>query len=108
MKVALLPISATFHLMTIANGWGPVELDRSNGPAQPDDGNIITINGVTYDKGIGCHAYSELVWYLGGKAISFMSDIGLDDEMTGAGSIVFEVYLDDVLAYPERCSDLGG
>jgi len=84
---------------TIVNSWGPVELDRSNGKAEAGDGNIITINRVTYDKGIGCHAYSELVWSLEGKALSFISDIGLDDEKMGAGSVVFEVYLDDVLAF---------
>ena len=60
---------------------------------------MITINGVTYDKGLGCHAYSKVSWNLGGQASTFLSDIGVDDEVEGQGSIVFEVHLDSVIAY---------
>ncbi len=81
------------------NGWGPVEIDGSNGHTGPDDGGVITINGVTYDKGLGCHAYSKVSWNLGGQASMFLSDIGVDDETGGKGSIVFEVHLDGSVAY---------
>ena len=35
------------------NGWGPVELDTSNGEQPAGDGNPITLNGVVYTKGLG-------------------------------------------------------
>ncbi len=83
------------------NGHGPVEKDKSNGEALAGDGRTLTLNGVTYAKGLGVHAVSEVVYNLGGAYSSFLSDIGIDDEtMDGAcGTVVFEVYLDNVPAY---------
>lgn len=40
---------------TPINGWGPVEKDRSNGERGATDGNVITIEGQTYAKGLGAH-----------------------------------------------------
>ena len=37
----------------MANGWGPVEKDQSNGEQATGDGRVITLNGVTYAKGLG-------------------------------------------------------
>ena len=45
----LTPVSAT-------NGYGPVERDMSNGGLAAGDGRTITLNGVTYPKGLGVHA----------------------------------------------------
>src|SRR5262249_43034577 len=44
----------------IANGWGPVEKDRSNGEQAAGDGKLITINGITFPKGLGAHAASDV------------------------------------------------
>ncbi|MGH1363701.1 MAG: NPCBM/NEW2 domain-containing protein, partial [Calditrichia bacterium] len=84
---------------TPTNGWGPVERDRSNGETGATDGNTITINGQTYAKGLGAHAYSEIVYDLNAEYDVFKSDIGVDDETCGSGSIQFEVYLDGQLEY---------
>ncbi len=83
------------------NGHGPVEKDKSNGEAAGGDGRTLTLNGVTYAKGLGVHAASEVVYNLGGAYTSFLSDVGLDDETPDGtcGTAVFEVYLDNVLAY---------
>ena len=86
----------------VANGFGPVEKDRSNGNSGAGDGNTITLNGVPYSKGLGAHADSEIIVNLGGAYKRFVSDIGLDDEMNSqgtVGSITFEVWLDGVKAY---------
>ncbi|WP_033440487.1 glycoside hydrolase family 97 catalytic domain-containing protein [Saccharothrix sp. NRRL B-16314] len=74
-----------------SNGWGPVERDRSNGENASGDGNPLTIGGVVYAKGIGVHAPSELSVYLGGACGTFTAVIGLDDETTSPGSVVFQV-----------------
>jgi glucose/arabinose dehydrogenase len=78
------------------NGWGPMELDTSNGEAAAGDGNPITLNGVTYAKGLGVHALSEVVYNLAGGFNRFVSDIGVDDENAPGGSVVFRVFADNV------------
>lgn len=83
-----------------SNGWGPVERDRSNGEAGTGDGGTIRLNGVTYSRGIGCHANSEIKVPLNGVYKWFMSDVGIDDEIAGiGGSSIFQVFLDGVKAY---------
>ena len=86
--VSDLPFAATI------NGWGPVERDASNGEQAAGDGNPITINGVIYTKGLGVHADSEVTLELGGYFSRFLSDIGVDDEMSANGSVTFEVWGD--------------
>lgn len=76
------------------NGWGPPERDRSNGEQGSTDGNPITINGVTYAKGVGVHAMSEIDVYVGGQCASFSSDVGIDDEVGDRGQVDFQVYAD--------------
>ena len=80
------------------NGWGAVERDLSNGENNSGDGNIITLNGVTYEKGLGVHANSEITFDLAGEYELFKSDIGIDDEVND-GSVRFQVYVDGVEAY---------
>ena len=76
------------------NGWGPPERDRSNGETGPADGHTITINGVTYAKGVGAHAPGEIDVYTGGQCSSFNSDVGIDDEVGNNGSVDFQVWAD--------------
>lgn len=75
------------------NGWGPVERDRSNGETLAGDGRPLTIRRQTFAKGLGVHARSEIVYYLGGKAAKFTAVVGVDDEAR-AGSVVFQVWGD--------------
>lgn len=60
------------------------------------DGRIITLNGVQYNKGLGVHAPSEVVFNIDGQFETFISDVGIDDEVGNRGSVTFEVWGDNV------------
>jgi chitodextrinase len=81
------------------NGWGPVERDRSNGEQAGGDGRPLTLNGTTYAKGLGVHSPSEITYNLGGTYSRFRADIGIDDEVTSGGTVVFEVWADGQRLY---------
>jgi alpha-galactosidase len=79
----------------IANGWGPVEKDMSNGEQAAGDGHPITLNGTVYAKGLGAHAASEVDLALNGACSSFTTSVGVDDEVPSTnGSIVFQIWGD--------------
>ncbi|UQN06258.1 NPCBM/NEW2 domain-containing protein [Deinococcus sp. QL22] len=89
-------------ILAAHNAWGPIEIDRSNGEQQAGDGKTLTLNGVTFDRGFGTHAGSEMRFGLKGTDATctrFTSQIGLDDEVGSKGSVVFQVYLDGQKAY---------
>jgi glucose/arabinose dehydrogenase len=79
---------------SVTNGYGVVERDRSNGNSTPFDGHTITLNMVTYPKGVGAHATSDIKLYLGKSCTNFTSDVGVDDEVGTNGSVTFEVLAD--------------
>jgi hypothetical protein len=83
----------------MTNGWGPVEKDTSNGGLGAGDGRTITLNGITYTKGLGAHAASDVRYYLGGGCTRFRSDVGVDDEVATKGTVVFQVYADGAKLY---------
>lgn len=75
-------------------GWSTIKKDKSI------DGNTITLydgtNNITFNKGIGTHANSEIVYDVAGKGYeAFQAYVGLDREANNSGSIVFQVYVDD-------------
>jgi hypothetical protein len=76
------------------NGWGPPEIDRSNGERAPDDGGPIRIGTAAFDHGIGAHAPSRIVVQLQDRCSLFLADVGLDEEVGDRGSVVFEVWGD--------------
>ena len=80
------------------NGWGPVEKDMSNGEQAAGDGHTITLNGVTYAKGLGVNAASDVRYAVSGCS-SFQSDVGVDDEVGANGTVVFQVFLDGAQVY---------
>jgi hypothetical protein len=73
------------------NGWGPPEVDRSNGERGDADGNPLRIGAATFAHGIGAHAPSKIVIPLDGRCSTFLADVGLDEEVSDHGSVVFEV-----------------
>ena len=81
--------------MDVIHEFGELRADRTI------DGGPLRINQERYEKGLGTHANSEIVYEVPQGFDYFVSDIGLDDEMDGAdaGSIVFKVILDDKLKY---------
>ncbi|MFO0687249.1 MAG: NPCBM/NEW2 domain-containing protein [Myxococcota bacterium] len=85
---------------TPTNDLGPIERDQANGGSAAGDGPPIRLGGVTYPKGVGVAAYSELTVSLGQKYDRFRSFVGLDDSRDGlCGKVQFEVVLDGVVNY---------
>ncbi|MFJ7744377.1 NPCBM/NEW2 domain-containing protein [Peribacillus sp. NPDC097295] len=79
--------------------WGGLKLDKA-----PQGGSIQLLrDGVaaTYEKGIGAHANSEIVYDVAGKGYNhFESYIGIDQAMKGQNaSATFEVWVDDEKIY---------
>jgi hypothetical protein len=74
-------------------GWGTIQKDKSI------KGNPITLRGTVYQKGIGTHANSTITYNLAGKYSTFVSDIGIDDEVNGQGSVIFQVIGDGKVLY---------
>ena len=87
------------------NSLGPVELDKSNGTARPNDGPPIVLNGTTYAKGLGVHSNAQIVYDLAGQCSSFSASVGINDFRTAGvaigsrGSMVFRVLVDGVKKY---------
>jgi beta-glucanase (GH16 family) len=79
------------------NAWGPFERDLSNGEEESRDGGPIIINGVPFSKGLGVHAPAEISYALGGSCSAFYAEVGVDEEMKGAGSVNFQVWGDGTL-----------
>lgn len=96
--MTLTPTSTTTYLSDLTwtsatVGWGTVQQDASI------KGNTISLRGTTYQKGIGTHANSTITYSLGGKYTTFQSDIGIDDEVNGQGSVDFQLLGDGVVLY---------
>lgn len=99
------PVAATVTYLSdltwasMSNGWGNAEKDKSNGEQGANDGHTITLNGVTYAKGLGVHAPSQIVYNLNGQYSTFQTSMGLDDEVGNGGSVVFQIWVDNVKVY---------
>ncbi|HEX8867928.1 MAG TPA: glycoside hydrolase family 97 catalytic domain-containing protein [Lentzea sp.] len=65
--------------VSAVGGDGPVEKDITNGNAAAGDGRGIAIRRVTYGKGLGTHAASEITYQLG-SCTAFAASVGVDDE----------------------------
>jgi alpha-galactosidase len=77
-----------------ANFFGPVERNTSNGEDVATDGLPLQIGDQPYASGLGVHAPSLLRFRLGGACTHFSAQVGLDKEVAGAGSVVFQVWAD--------------
>jgi pimeloyl-ACP methyl ester carboxylesterase len=82
--------------VSAANGWGPVERNRSVGEQAAGDGRMLEIDGKNHSKGLGVHADSAIRFDVGGDCEFFQSEVGVDDEVGNAGSVVFSVIADGV------------
>lgn len=80
--------------ISATNGWGPVEKDLSNGENAAGDGRPLSLDGVTYAKGLGVHAPSTVSYFLGGRCSRFIARVGVDDEIPDYGSVIFTVLVD--------------
>lgn len=73
--------------------WGTLQFDKSC------DGNILTIAGQQFQKGLGTHANSIIRYNLSGAYRWFTATIGHDDEANGGDGLTFEVKLDNSTVY---------
>ena len=55
--------------------------------------------GVTYAKGLGAHAPSDIRYALNGACSVFTAAVGIDDEMGRPARVVFQVWTDGVKQY---------
>lgn len=87
--------------LAATNGWGPVELDKSNGEQVARDGKTLTLDGLRYSDGLGVHAGSSITYLLADRYDAFKATIGIDDEIAAdkPASVYFEVWADGVLKY---------
>ncbi len=85
---------SSLPFLTATNGWGPVERDTSNGEAAAGDGKPMTIGGVSYAKGLGVHAASDVQVYLAGACTRLTASAGVDGEVGTGGSVAFSVSVD--------------
>jgi hypothetical protein len=84
--------------------WGKLGIDMSVG------GHVLTIGGEMFDRGLGTHSNSEIVFNLPpGKFALFESLIGLDSAVADrqgnpkeGGTIIFEVYVDGKMAHRSK------
>lgn len=60
-------------------------------------GTGLRIGSKTYEKGLGTHSVSEIVYALGGEYKEFISDIGIDAAAEGGGAVRFKVCVDGVV-----------
>jgi len=77
-----------------SNYWGPIERDQSNGEQAANDGKPLSIAKTPFAKGLGVHAGSLVRYALGARCSSFSVQVGVDDDVTGAGSVRFIVSAD--------------
>jgi len=83
----------------VTNGFGPVELDTTNGEAAALDGQPIRLRGAAFDKGLGVHGPSLIRYRLGRACSLFAAEVGIDDDQGGQGSAQFEVWADGKRLY---------
>ncbi len=88
--LAMLQASVTLESLNLTNveqEWGEAQSRKSV------EGNSLKIGGVTYPRGVGTHARSEMHVKLNGASL-FHAEVGVDQEAGGRGSVEFEVWLD--------------
>lgn len=94
----LLPLSAIaaertvwmddLDLSPIKQGWGKPVAGKSV------EKKTMTLDGKTYDRGVGTHAQGTIYVALDGEAKRFQATLGVDDEVGDKGSITFKIYGD--------------
>jgi hypothetical protein len=85
-----VPMSELTPLST-RQDYGSLELDRSV------QGQTLKIGDREFTRGLGTHANSQVVYYLGGHGVRFQAWVGVDAEMSGhkEPSVVFQVLGDE-------------
>ncbi len=78
------------HPESYRQGFGILETDKAINQS------LINIAGITFHKGLGTHASSEIIYYTNSKYSKFLSIVGVDNypSFSNLSSVQFEVYGD--------------
>jgi hypothetical protein len=90
------PVSLTRFTPVIAKQeWGRLNINMPvNATDESKKWDRLSVQYVFYEKGLGTHAKSELIYDIGKKFRRFTADVGVDTEAGTQGSVVFEVWGD--------------
>ncbi|MBN2446919.1 MAG: NPCBM/NEW2 domain-containing protein, partial [Phycisphaerae bacterium] len=92
----------SLDLQSVEQDWGTPQVGRSV------DGNLLSLRGVVYPRGVGTHATGVIRVDLGGEALSFHAIAGVDDEVEQRGSVQFIVDIDGETVFESAVLRGGG
>jgi hypothetical protein len=75
----------------IANGFGPVERDMTNGGEEADDGTPIEVDGVVFEHGLGVHPDSRVRVRRQPECDRFLAAVAVTDTPGATGQVTFTV-----------------
>ncbi len=84
--------SGTTHLSDLYYIWRRGNVPKSD---RNCDGGPIVMDGVRYDRGLGCKGNSRVMYKLNGRARGFRVIVGLDDSYAGTDAGRFRIYNED-------------
>ncbi len=74
-------------------GWGTPQVNR------PIYGDVFSIGGVKFERGIGTHASGEICISNPAKAGIFHAEVGVSDQEKAVGPMEYLIYADDELVW---------
>ena len=82
------------RIVHVAQGWGELGINvAAHAPGQQP--LKLAIKDKQYERGLGHHAPGEIVIELNGRYARFEAEVGVQNQPSGQGSAVFQVYADD-------------
>ncbi len=86
---------SNYSPLSAKQSWGNLNQDKTV------NGNPLTLKGKTYDKGLGTHTRSEVVYAISEfDAKYFKALVGMDDETNGTGR--FQIFLDNGQGFSQK------
>lgn len=83
--------------------YGTLQTNRSlNSMLGPKSWGFLSNNNFFYKKGFATHANSKIIFSLGKKFKKFVTDFGVDTDAGPKASVIFQIYVDDNLAYTSK------
>src|ERR1039457_3914630 len=75
----------SLDLKSMQQGWGEPQVNHSV------TGAALSIGGQQFERGVGTHANGIYRLNLAGGADKFLASVGVDDDASGSGSVVFQI-----------------
>lgn len=83
-------------------GWGSLGINTAVVPPDGRQPKPLMMGGQSFTKGLGTHAPGEMALSLDGRFSLFEAMVGIQDQGSTQGSVVFQVFVDE-----EKCFDSG-